>query len=115
MGVIEQRQAARFDVEVAAEVYTAKSVLPANTRNLSPTGVCLDTDSPMEEGSVIGVSLFLTSDGIEDPDIEPLNLKARVIWSTETDESSHSTGARFEELGEDEEAMLKKFLAALGE
>lgn len=115
MGAIEQRRTARFDVEVAAEVYTAKSVLPANTRNLSPTGVCLDTNASLEEGSVIGVSLFLTSDGIEDPDVEPLNLKARVIWSTETDETTHSTGARFEDLGEDEELMLRKFLAALGE
>ena len=38
MGRIEQRRAARFNVEVAAEVYTPSGVLSASTRTLSETG-----------------------------------------------------------------------------
>ncbi|MCP4674857.1 MAG: PilZ domain-containing protein [Deltaproteobacteria bacterium] len=114
MGAIEQRQADRFDVEVAAEVYTTNAVLPANTRNLSNTGVCLDLTDGLEEGSVVGVSLFFTSDGIEDPDGEPLNLKANVIWCTERDDSGYSVGAHFTELTPENITELEGFLSALG-
>ncbi len=115
MGVIEQRREARFDIEVAAEIYTAHAVLPANTRNLSKTGVCLDLTDGLEEGSVVGVSLFFTSDGIEDPDAEPLNIKASVIWCTERDDSGYSAGAHFQELTEENASQLDEFLTALGE
>ncbi|MCP4606775.1 MAG: PilZ domain-containing protein [Proteobacteria bacterium] len=115
MGIIEQRRTARFDIEVAAEVYTPNEVLPANTRNLSNTGVCLDITKAIREGSVVGVSLFFTSDGIEDPDMEPLNLKANVIWCTERDDSGYSVGAHFDEMTSEHIAMLAEFLSALGE
>lgn len=115
MGSIEQRRDARFNVEVAAEVYTEKEVLTANTRNLSNTGVCLDINSGLPEGSTVGVSLFLTSDGIEDPDVEPLNFRANVIWCTERDDSGFSAGARFEGLTEADAVQLDHFLNALGE
>ena len=114
MGIIEQRKAARFDVEVSAEVYTPNAVLTAYTRNLSDTGVCLDMESGLEEGSIVGVSLFLTSDGIEDPDVEPLNLKAEVIWCAPRDEAGYSAGARFRDLTSAHIETLKRYLAALG-
>ncbi len=113
MGLIEQRKAARFDVEVSAEVYTPSAVLTAFTRNLSDTGVCLDMDNGLEEGSTVGVSLFLTADGIEDPDIEPLNLKAQIIWCAERDESGYAAGARFQDLTPEHRATLKQYLEAL--
>ncbi len=115
MGALEQRQAARFDVEVSAEVYTKNAVLPANTRNLSNTGVCLDLTEELEEGSVVGVSLFFTSDGIEDPDEEPLNIRANVVWCTERDDSGYSAGAHFTDLTPENTTELEGFLSALGE
>ena len=115
MGVIEQRKQARYDVEVAAEVYTPNAVLSAKTRNLSTTGVCLDLSEVLDEGSTVGVSLFFTSDGIEDPDAEPLNIKASVIWCSERDDSGFSAGARFEEMNEGSTGLLKEFLSALDE
>ncbi len=114
MGVIEQRNAARFEVEVAAEVYSANAaVLPANTRNLSNTGCCIETTQGLEENSTIGVSLFLTTDGIEDPDTEPLNVKAVVMWATEVDESGFTAGVRFEDMTEENTVLLQQFLEAL--
>lgn len=113
MGPIEQRGDARFNVEVAAEVYTENEVLTANTRNLSGTGVCLDIKSVLPEGSTVGVSLFLTFEGIEDPDVEPLNLKGHVIWCTERDDGGYSAGARFEGLTDANTALLAHFLTAL--
>lgn len=114
MGSIEQRRATRFSVELSAEIYTQHGVVPANTRNLSNNGVCLDTKNQLEEGGVVGVSLFLTSDGIEDPDREPLNVKARVIWCTENDGEGYSAGARFDSLTKEQESLLSQYLEALG-
>jgi hypothetical protein len=112
---MEQRQQARYDVEIAAEVYTQNSVLAANTRNLSASGVCLDIPEGLAEGSTVGVSLFFTSDGIEDPDAEPLNVKASVVWCTEREDEGFSAGARFEEMTKEHTDLLKAYLSALGE
>ena len=114
MGRIEQRKSARFNVEVAAEVYTPEGVLSASTRNLSATGVCVDVKRELKEGTTIGISLFLTSDGIEDPDFEPLNIKAGVIWCAEKDDSNYSAGACFKDLTEANKSTLSEFLSALG-
>jgi hypothetical protein len=111
---IEQRHSARFNIEVAAEVFTPKGVLPASTRNLSTSGVCLDLSEHLIEGSTVGVSLFFTSDGIEDPDAEPLNVKAKVIWCAQKDQRSFAAGANFEDLTAENQRLLKDFLDALG-
>ena len=110
----DQRRAARYDVEVSAEVYTVEAVLPASTRNLSETGVCLDMEHALPEEGTVGVSLFLVTDGIEDPDAEPLNIKARVVWCTERDDSGFSAGMRFQDLSGEGDQTLHSFLAQLG-
>jgi hypothetical protein len=111
---IEQRQAARYNVEISAEVYTAEAVLPATTRNLSETGVCFDLGSPLVEDATVGVSLFLVSDGIEDPDAEPLNIKASVVWCTEREDGGASAGMRFVDINENGATTIQTFLKQLG-
>lgn len=103
----------RYDVKVSAEVYTSEAVLPAATRNLSETGVCFDVSGELDEDSMVGVSLFITSDGIEDPDAEPLNIKAKVIWCSEREDTGYSAGMRFNELDEKGEIIIKDFLSQL--
>lgn len=115
MGVAEQRRAVRYEVAVSAEVYTAEAVLPASTRNLSESGVCFDLNQELPEDSVVGVSLFLVADGIEDPDAEPLNIKASVVWCTERDDGGFSAGMRFEGLTNEGNDTLNQFLSQLGE
>ncbi len=110
----DHRRATRYDVEVSAEVYTAEAILPAATRNLSESGVCFDMDQELGEDATVGVSLFLISDGIEDPDAEPLNIKAKVVWCSERDDAGFSAGMRFEELGEQGASVIKDFLTQLG-
>jgi len=112
---IDQRRAERVDVNVAAEVYTGSGVLEASTRNLSSSGICLDTDVALPEENVIGISIFLTEEGIEDPDEEPLNLKAQVVWCSERDDGGFSAGCRFDDLKEENQQKLNHFLTAVGE
>jgi hypothetical protein len=115
MGVAEQRRAVRYEVAVSAEVYTVEAVLPASTRNLSESGVCFDLNQELPEDATVGVSLFLVADGIEDPDAEPLNVKAAVIWCTERDDGGFSAGMRFEGLTDEGNQTLGQFLSQLGE
>ena len=115
MGKIEQRKAVRYAVDVAAEVYLPGTVLAARTRNLSSTGVCLDVAQALAEGMTVGVSLFFTADGIEDPDAEPLNVRAQVIWCSEREDAGFSAGARFEGVTDPKAALIADFLAALDE
>lgn len=114
MGQIEQRKAVRVAVDVAAEVFTPQGVLPARTRNLSATGVCVDVSAELKEGTTVGLSLFITDDGIEDPDMEPLNVKANIVWCAQRDETEFSAGAYFQDMTEDNKSTLNDFLATLG-
>jgi hypothetical protein len=115
MGMTEQRQAERFEVELSAEVTNGEAVISAQTRNLSNTGICLDLNKSLDEGSTIAVTLFLIEDGIEDPDVEPLNLQAGVIWCGERDDEGFSAGCRFDDLSGPVNDQIKLFLSELGE
>ncbi len=115
MSPTEQRQAKRFDIELFAEVTNGEAVLPAQTRNLSNSGVCLDLPESLSEGSTVGVALFLVEDGIEDPDVEPLNLKVDVIWCGERDDAGFSAGCRFDGLGAPINQQIENFLFKLGQ
>ncbi len=110
-----QRRDVRYDVQLAVEIYTGDDILHASTRNLSQSGVCLDMEVPLAEGNLVGVSLFLTNEGIEDPDVAPINIKASVIWCSEKDTGGFSAGARFEELDLDHQDAIVHFLKAIGE
>jgi hypothetical protein len=110
----ELRRAIRYEVGVSAEIYTTDAVLPASTRNLSDSGVCVDIARALPEDADIGVSLFLVADGIEDPDAEPVNLRAKVIWCSERDDTGFSAGMRFEGIGDAETGAISSFLARLG-
>lgn len=109
----EQRRSTRYEVVVSAEVYTKHAVIPATTRNLSNNGVCLDSALELQEEAIVGLSLFLITDGIEDPDAEPLNIKAVVIWSSEKDSGGFSAGLRFDSADEDGQGEIKNFLSQL--
>lgn len=112
---VEQRKHTRFNVEVAAEVDVGSEVLVASTMNVSDGGVGVLLDRPLEEGRTFGLTLFLTQDGIEDPDEEPFETQAEVMWTAEQEKGRHVAGFRFGKLSAPQATQLKRFLAALGE
>lgn len=88
-----KRQASNF----SAEVYTRTGVIVANTMNLSGDGVCLTLENELPENEVVGVSMFSMDDGIEDPDVEPINVPAKVIWCKSDGEPKILAGMQFED------------------
>lgn len=109
----ENRRAPRFAVSVSAEVNLGKRVLPVQTKNLSETGVCLVSRSPLEEGGQVNLQLFLTEDGIEDPDVPPLEVGANVIWASPGNDDDFLAGCHFSDLDGPKVKILQGFLGKL--
>jgi c-di-GMP-binding flagellar brake protein YcgR len=107
-----KRKHARYAVQVAAEVMLGTDVVIAATHNLSHEGAALALDRPVQEGSTVRVTLFLTQDGIEDPDEEPFEAPATVRWAAEQEDGSHVMGVHFPRLSPAQSLQLKRFLTA---
>jgi len=107
------RQHERVDVEVAAEVHTGDAVLLAASKNLSAGGVALETESPLSKGATVGLSLFLTLEGIEDADVEPLSVQATVVWSTERAAGAYTAGVRYTKMSPDDRIRIETFVRAV--
>ncbi len=106
----EHRRHPRYPVELAAEITAGGRTLVAATQNLSEGGVGLVV---VEDGRQVAITLFLTQDGIEDPEEEPLEAKATVAWSAPREDGMHVTGVRFAAISEPQRAQLTRFLKAL--
>ncbi|MCA9583481.1 MAG: PilZ domain-containing protein [Myxococcales bacterium] len=105
-----QREYLRFPVALSAEVLFEGQIHPAATRDISEGGVGFITQAPLSEGSTVSVLLFLTQDGIEDPDLEPLDVEGTIVWSAEREDGGHIAGARFSDLNSAQQARLARFL-----
>jgi len=92
---MDNRKGKRWEASLSAEVYTRSAVIPAGAKNLSEDGVCLAVAAELPEDEMVGVSMFKVDDGIEDPDAEPINLPARVVWTRRNDGTRVRTGIRF--------------------
>ncbi len=110
----DNRKHSRYAVEVAAELTLATRTLAAATQNVSEGGVGLVLDEPLAQGTPMQLALFLTQDGIEDPDEEPFEVRATVAWTAPHEGGLHVAGVRFASITPAQRAQLTRFLAALG-
>lgn len=94
---MKYRRAGRKESSLSAEVYTRKDVIAANAENVSDCGVCLKVHGELSREEIVGVSMFPVDDGIEDPDAEPVNVPAKVIWCDERSGPGILAGMRFVE------------------
>ena len=69
----------------------------------------------LQEGATIELALILTQDGIEDPNEEPFESKASVMWSAPTEDGKAMMGLRFAQVAPDQRRRLQRFLTALTE
>jgi c-di-GMP-binding flagellar brake protein YcgR len=111
----EQRQHTRYPVQVTAEVFLRGETTVAATKDLSSGGAALVLPRKLEEGVTVQLTLFLTQDGIEDPDEEPFEASATVVWGAPRDDGAYIVGLRFDELTTAGKQRLGRFLAAVAE
>ena len=110
---VEHRKHRRFPVELAAEIQLRGETVVASTQNVSAGGVGLVIDREVKEGAEIAVTLFLTQDGIEDPDEQPFEAKAVVQWAAVQDAGTWVTGVKFQPVAPGQKALLERFLTKL--
>lgn len=104
------RQHPRHDISVSVEVFHQDQLLLADGNNLSQGGIGITLDVPLPEKVIIGLSMFLTEDDIEEEKTEPLNVHAQIIWCTEQQPSGFVAGLRFVDLDAAQSQKLKLFL-----
>jgi hypothetical protein len=106
----ETRRHRRFAVDVEAVVHAPSGALSARTRDLSRSGICLITSSPMAGNEVVVIELVLAFGN--NAFSEPLHLDARVVWCTPIGEA-FQVGAMFNELSDEGSDFLDMFLRYL--
>lgn len=109
-----RRQHARYPVQIAAEIEVDGEFSVSSTENLSEGGAALVVDRPLDEGTRVGLILFLTQDGIQDPDEEPFEADASVVWCAERDFGGFVAGVRFDPRPEGaRHVQLQRFLRVI--
>lgn len=110
-----RRAADRFEAEVAAEVEIDGELFEGETRDVSASGVRVLIGATIDEGSAVLLTLILTEDGIEDPDEDPFEAEATVMWAAPSDNGGAMLGLRFSDVAADQATRLQRFLGAIGE
>lgn len=109
-----RREHPRIPARMSAEVRIGEDHFTATTRDLSEGGVGLDCDRLVAEGTEVALGLFLVVDDVEDARFEPLWVKGRIAWSSETDDGHHhSAGVRFEVITDAQKQWLNRVVDAL--
>jgi hypothetical protein len=105
------RRHPRFTVDVQANVRTGDGrKLPARTRDLSRSGMCLITTHSLIPRDELLIDLILLIGPSSAS--EPLPLRARVVWCTPISQA-FQIGAMFEKLSKKEQSFLEMFLRYL--
>jgi hypothetical protein len=105
------RRHPRFTVDVQANVRTNDGrKLPARTRDLSRSGMCLITTHALTPRDELLIDLILLIGPSSTS--EPLPLRARVVWCTPISQA-FQIGAMFEKLSKKEQSFLGMFLRYL--
>jgi c-di-GMP-binding flagellar brake protein YcgR len=110
-----RRQYQRFQVAVTAELDVAGDTWVGETRDVSLGGASVVVNCQIEEKQTIDLALILTQDGIEDPNEDPFETKANVMWSAPSDDGQFMIGLRFVELSPNKSEKLKRFIDATTE
>ena len=103
----ESRRYPRFSVDVEARVRAPDGPLPARTRDVSRSGVCLVTSTRIDTGTDVELDLVLSFGG--NAFSEPLSLRGRIVWCTPI-APSYQVGVMFDELTADQDTFLEMFL-----
>ena len=104
------RQHDRIDVKLSCEITFNGDVYEAKTLNLSEGGAALGGILPCEVRDVVTVTLFLTHDGIEDPDRLPFESAASVRWVKPGAATARTLGIQFIAPSSALKAQLRDFL-----
>jgi hypothetical protein len=107
----DTRRHPRFTVELEAVVRTGRGrQLPARTRDLSRSGICLITEAALRVGEPLSIQLVLSFGANHFS--EPLHLESHVVWCTSI-AKAYQVGSMFDDLTDEQNEFLDLFLRFL--
>ncbi len=106
----QQRQHHRYQVRISCELTISGQTLHAETKNLSTGGAAIVFARTLTVGEVVTVGLFLTQDGIEDPDRSPFECAASIRWVKPEGGHGYEAGIQFLSPSPEQRALLQDFL-----
>jgi c-di-GMP-binding flagellar brake protein YcgR len=106
-----KREHARYPICISCELTIAGETLHAESKNLSSGGAAIHFGRPLTVGEVVTVSLFLTQDGIQDPDRATFECAASIRWVKPAGARGYEAGLQFLAASSEQRALLKDFLA----
>ncbi len=109
----EARKSPRYALEAAVELRVGETVAHGRTDNLSRGGMCVIVDRAVDRGAEVVASVVLIFDA--DTASEPLELPARVVWSTALAGDQYQLGIAFLGLEAEQKDFLEMFLRYLEE
>jgi PilZ domain len=106
----ENRQYPRFQADIQVSVTVGDRKLPARTRDISRSGVCLISTEEIAHDANIDVELILAfaAGGVS----EPLRLAGRTAWCTAMF-GSYQVGLMFVNVGYEQARYLEMFMGLL--
>jgi len=103
----------RYEIRVSADLHLpAGQIVTAVTRDLSLGGVGVDTETPLAEGALIRLELFVVVDDIEDETTVPLGVQGKVVWSRMKSAHEFLAGVQFVGLTPEQRTYLGQLVAA---
>ena len=106
--MIEQRKHARLGVSVAVDFHSGHNFFKGRTQDISMGGLFIATDVPLPVGTVIEVTLDVTSGA--KPQL--FRASAEVMWvKTAPDGSTQGVGVRFAQLSNSAQRAFAVFMA----
>ncbi len=99
----ESWRAHRVLVKVKVESSFKSEEFFCTSRNLSATGIFLETDKSLARGDVVNCSFFL-------PDAERIRTNCRIVRVDKGEDSKHAYGAEFIEFDDSQKKTIKDFI-----
>ena len=109
----ENRRHTRHSVQIGGEISLGFETVAVATQNVSEGGAALVVDVRVDRGATLAVTLFLTQDGIEDPDQEPFETQATIAWVRPYAGGRFLAGVGFLAVSAVQRDRLRSFLAAI--
>jgi len=108
-----KRATPRYDIRLSAELRVEGRVITGTTKNLSLGGLCVEIDRPLQESSLVRLTLFVVEEDVETEGARGLELTGTVQWTAEGDRG-YSIGVRFGTLNAAQQTALANALKAVG-
>jgi hypothetical protein len=99
----------RKPVNIRVEVERFQQGLESASVNMSPSGICLELDEPLEENERFRVLLYIP----RGKEVEILKVSARMVWQQIQDSGKWRIGAAFMQFAPGDAKRIRQWLLEL--